>query len=874
MGGKKLVYKLRSVPDLTLNKYSSLSDSGVEGALAQHNSFLRQWELTSSSLQIDIEYCCCFDPKQEEGNQLQFYLGFSLPDDGISNVIESLVLASPLKAFYDFRKVDPEEEGPLAIRYPSISYLKKKERERTSDSANKTRLFTARGWKSNEDARLYDMFRAMKALCVRSAYSVTLRGVDAYDKVAAALEKPITILRKRVHGNEDEIKLTERGFRKSRDVASEDTLHTYEEFLNDISESPCFRASVRAYADTPLVASTILHTACGEAIKEGDCALGSIEGANLRLTDNPFPTFDCAQIMPESLRFWPTLFTLEEIAPFFRYPALNDGERIALNKETSPSLDEEGLLLGSCASGEVKLSPKALMKHAFVCGVPGSGKTNTMLGLSMGLRTNEEAPFDETVKRPIPFLVLEPAKREYRELSLFDIPELVVFSPAANTRFPLELNPFEFPLGLTLSEHITKLREVFEGAFPIEPPAPFILEQSIEAVYEALGWRTSDINTGELEYPTMSELYAEFERQIAKTSYDSEIQGNIRSVLEMRIGSLLRREKKDMFDVRRSILKPEEWLERPIIVELEALGRDGANFVTLLLCTLIREVLKVSPMDGVETRELPDGKSVTWKPLRHVIFIEEAHNLIASQQEMDSAQSSNPKIAATECIVSMLKEVRALREGVIIADQLPSALALDVIKNTNVKIAHRLTFGDERALIASAISASELQAEEIATFLPGQALVSYEGMLRPFSMRIRNIEKHGSETPNDQELFDIMKGKPGQTEMYTRYEGRSWFVLQQGIADALAMEKAYCESLEGYPFEGRSQMQIEDFFDQCTKKYQALEILRNTYLRKSGRLAAEYVGVEMKEKTETAAQVIGQTYRLKLMKAIEQYMEE
>lgn len=874
MGRTRLVYRLCSVPDLTLNKYGSLSDSGVEGALTQHNSFLRQWELTSSSLQIDIEYCCCFDPERKEGDQLQFYLGFSLPDSSVSKVVESLVLASPLKAFFAFRRVELENETPLMIRYPFVSYLKKKERERTSNGSNKTRLFTARGWKSNEGGRLYDMFRAMKALGVMSAYSVTLRGINAYDKVASALEKPITVLRKRVHGNEGEVKLTERSYRNSRDVASEDTLHTYEEFLTEISESPCFRASVRAYADTPLVANTILHTACGEAIKEGDCAFGSIDDVSLRPMDNPFPTFDCAQIMPDSLKFWPTLFTLEEIAPFFRYPALNDGERIALNKETSPSLDREGLLLGSCASGEVRLSSRALMKHAFVCGVPGSGKTNTMLGLSMGLHTNEETPFGEIIKRPIPFLVLEPAKKEYRELSLFDIPDLIIFSPAANTRFPLELNPFEFPLGLTLSEHITKLREVFEGAFPIEPPAPFILEQSIEAVYEALGWKTSDINTGELEYPTMSELYEEFERQIAKTSYDSEIQGNIRSVLEMRIGSLLRREKKDMFDVRRSILKPEEWLERPIIVELEALGRDGANFVTLLLCTLVREVLKVNPMNGVETRELSGGRATTWKPLRHVIFIEEAHNLIASQQEMDTTQSSNPKIAATECIVSMLKEVRALREGVIIADQLPSALALDVIKNTNVKIAHRLTFGDERALIASAISASELQAEEIATFLPGQALVSYEGMLRPFSMQIRNIEKHGIETPNDQELFEIMREKTGQKEIRTRYEGRRWFALQQGIADALTMESAYRESLANYRFEGRSQTQVEDFFEQCMKKCQALEILRDVYLRKSDRLSAEYVGAEMKEKSQAAARVIGQTYRLELVKAIEEYLEE
>ena len=68
-------------------------------------------------------------------------------------------------------------------------------------------------------------------------------------------------------------------------------------------------------------------------------------------------------------------------------------------------------------------------------------------------------------------MVLEPAKREYRELSRYDIPELIILSPSASTKFPMRLNPFEFPKGLTLSEHISKLCQVFEGAFPIAPPA-------------------------------------------------------------------------------------------------------------------------------------------------------------------------------------------------------------------------------------------------------------------------------------------------------------------------------------------------------------------------------------------------------------------
>lgn len=193
----------------------------------------------------------------------------------------------------------------------------------------------------------------------------------------------------------------------------------------------------------------------------------------------------------------------------------------------------------------------------------------------------------------------------------------------------------------------------------------------------------------------------------------------------MRIGSLLRREMKDIFDVKHSTFSPEEWLKHPVIVELESLGEGPANFVTLLLCTLIRETLKASPRADEE------------KVVRHIIFIEEAHNLIAPEAQVASGQDSNPKIAATAYIVKMLAEVRALREGIIIADQLPTAMAPEVIKNTNIKLIHRLTSIDDRQLIGSTMSASGIQLEHVAVYRPGEALMSYEGLQRPFELRIQ-----------------------------------------------------------------------------------------------------------------------------------------
>ena len=57
------------------------------------------------------------------------------------------------------------------------------------------------------------------------------------------------------------------------------------------------------------------------------------------------------------------------------------------------------------------------------------------------------------------------------------------------------------------------------------------------------------INKGKLPYPTMKELYNTLEKILDKTDYEAEVKGNLKSVLQVRIGSLLTREMGDVFDV-------------------------------------------------------------------------------------------------------------------------------------------------------------------------------------------------------------------------------------------------------------------------------------------------------------------------------------
>lgn len=733
----RLIYSLNYIPDLTLVKYQALADTGIEGVLKRNEAFLRQWQKISYAYDIEISYIVSYQPSCNNGEKIHFYIVFQFEKEELEQYIRALIKSSSMAEFYNMQLINAEIL--TNIQYSSKTVLKKLERRRECSKEEKESipLFYVDTWEVNEEARLYEMFQAMASLNKDMIYKVVLKGEDGYEKIYTSLEKPIYFLRsKTVNRGQKVVKLQEHSSRESRDIVAEEILKIYEDFLKNISSSPCYKANIEVYSNDKIASNILLNTICGESIEKGNWGIESYIESSYNILEN---VKEYSSIMPKALSYWPTYFTLEEISPFFRFPILYEGENIQIKKETEPKDEDGELHLGvNLSQKNVNLPIGILKKHAFICGVPGAGKTNTMLHLCYMLWKTCH----------VPFLVLEPAKKEYRALSQTDMEELLVFSPSAGSRFPIAINPFEFAVGLSLSEHIQNLMDVFEGAFPLTPPLPALLDRAIEGVYKNHGWDTDDVNDGKKEYPTMSELYSRLEYELDHTDYDGEVRGNMKSALEMRIGSLLRRDLGNVFDVRISTIKPEKIMEKPIIIEMESLGTGPSNFMTLMLCTLIREVLKANPL-GEEERDL-----------RHVLFIEEAHNLIASETKDMGADEANPKVAATNYIVKMLAEVRALKEGIIIADQLPTAMAPEVIKNTSLKIVHRLTSQDDRMLVGSTMSASGTQMEELATYMPGNALVSYEGLLKPFRMQIKSFAL--KDTPSTDKLFDLMKEREGQ----------------------------------------------------------------------------------------------------------------
>ena len=748
MAKSELCYLIEEIPDLTLNKYASLDGSGVDGVLKRHLAFLRQWNrkglLSDTSIHLFYYYDgadrASGDVGGEKGSRLQILFMVRGEAHQLNNVPQ-LVSASSLSEFYRFKPCTFERFLKLCraekLHFSSVSTLLKKEvfvRSSLDQIQEDGAYYMVSQWEMNEEGRLYTMMNMMEALNEKTLYRIDLYPTEKGSALRSELRKPVAMLRERQYQRA--------GASGARDYEADSVLRSYEDMLKKVEESPHFIGNLFVFGTDRENTAVLLDAAGAEALKTGSYELASFSGS-FDMRSMLGESDDCEEysdvrrkiLLQRSgkawtvcreeaqrfrLRYLPTLFTVEEVVPFFCLPALYEGEVIQKRKETTPPpvSAEGGLYLGKDDNGyDVFFPLKNLAKHAFIAGVPGSGKTNTMHHLTSTLWK----------KHRIPFLVLEPAKQEYRALlNQPGMEQVYLFSPNADMTFPLHINPFEFPKGLMLAEHIRRLGSVFEGAFPLDNPMPFLLDTAIEAVYRDLGWTPETVYTEKtkLKFPTMSMLYKRLEEELLVTKYSDEVRGNLESALKVRIGSLLRREMGDVFDVPKSTIAPERWLEIPAVIELEAMGTGPANFLTLMLCALIREALKVHP-------------HYEKNHARHVIFIEEAHNLIGPESEEVSGTEANPKQAATAFIVKMLAEVRALKESIVIADQLPTVMAQEVIKNTGLKVGLRITSSDDRVLLCSTMSANGLQMEEMATFQPGRALISYEGLKRPFTMQTR-----------------------------------------------------------------------------------------------------------------------------------------
>ena len=389
-----------------------------------------------------------------------------------------------------------------------------------------------------------------------------------------------------------------------------------------------------------------------------------------------------------------------KIKPYVRFnvsPDERDGVEIG-------EIIDQGKKLGN----NYKVPLKGLKKHGLIVGGTGSGKTNTLFYILRDL-----------LEQDIPFLVLEPAKTEYRKL-LFDEAfreRLQVFSLGDNNVSPFRLNPFTVQEGVSVQTHLDLLKSVFNASFYMWGPLPHVLEQCLYEIYRDKGWDlTTNKNSRGISknsYPTITDLYNKVDDVVDKLGYSSETNMELKSSLKTRLNSLRIGGKGLMLDTKSS-MDFEQMLAKPTVLELESLGDDEEkSFLMGLVLTMLYEYYV-----GQGFQEDKD--------LTHITVIEEAHRLLGNAGK-ETAFTGNMKGKAVETFTNILSEIRAYGEGFLIAEQIPTKLSSDVVKNTNLKVMHRIVAEDDRRVMASSMNIKEIDAPIVSTLSVGEAVVFSEG---------------------------------------------------------------------------------------------------------------------------------------------------
>ncbi len=420
-------------------------------------------------------------------------------------------------------------------------------------------------------------------------------------------------------------------------------------------------------------------------------------------------------------------------ASLFRFPiAVQGGIPGIVVRQQAPDfvsgshragVGDDELHLGVYQSGgNVTIKVKDLTRHGIIAGLPGSGKTNTGLYL-----------LDQLWRRHhIPFMVIEPAKSEYRGLSQQPgYEDLLIFTLGDETTAPFRLNPFELQPGVRVEAHLELLNVAINAAMPQFGVLPTIIEEALENVYARYGWELTD-RAGENEarlFPTLADFYREAIHVVERRGYRGELNDNITAAVKGRIGSLLRGSKGMMFNCRRS-LPLDHLLSRPVVLEMDALSDDAKGLSMMFLLILLREYRR---RDHVLHPEK--------KGLRHLLLIEEAHRVMENVQSVGSSEvAADTRAKAVKMITDFLVEMRAYGQGMLIAEQSPEKLAPDAVRNTNLKIAHMLPGRQDREALASAMIMDEQQELFMGKLRVGQAAVFMTGFEKATFMRVPNYK--------------------------------------------------------------------------------------------------------------------------------------
>ncbi len=365
-------------------------------------------------------------------------------------------------------------------------------------------------------------------------------------------------------------------------------------------------------------------------------------------------------------------------------------------------------------------------KHIFITGVTGGGKTTTCQKLLLESQNN--------------FLVIEPAKTEYRVLAEKEFPDMLVFTLGKETGAPFRLNPFEFFEGENITSRVDMIKASMEAAFDMDAAIPQILETAIYECYIDKGW---DIATnknsiyenpfadGVYAFPTLGELDKKIEKVVEAQGLTERLRDEYIGSIRARLKGLTVGAKGLMLNTPRSV-DFVELLDKKVVLELEYIKSGSEK-------SLIMGFILGNLSEAIRVKYNQMGK----KQINHITLIEEAHRLLSRYMPGDSLN----KKQGVEMFSDMLAEVRKYGESLIISDQIPNKLTPEVLKNTNTKIVHKIFAQDDKEAIGNTMALKDEQKEHLSYLACGRAIMMNPGLSKAIQVQIIKNEENDTKRP-------------------------------------------------------------------------------------------------------------------------------